>query len=160
MLRPYEWMQRNLDSIYPTVRDIDGQLVLDDPTARGVIDAVGKHNCRATYEKNRARAAYFAERISTKGLMAKEWVIVVINADDVHGQELSAALMPKADWQPFRDRGEVPFARGLAGRAGIQGFLDIINATAAAKLASWAGVAVVVVDHGVAEIFTVDEPRI
>jgi hypothetical protein len=61
--------------------------------------------------------------------------------------------MPGTDWQAIRDRGETPFALGLANRPGIQEILDQIDKEAADKLRGMAGIAVVVVDHSVAEVF-------
>ncbi|KKT17798.1 MAG: hypothetical protein UV98_C0001G0001, partial [Parcubacteria group bacterium GW2011_GWB1_43_6] len=61
---------------------------------------------------------------------------------------------PGHNWQEIRDKGEVPFARGLAMREGIQEVLGTFDKEAATKLQSMRDVAVVVVDHGVAEVFT------
>lgn len=61
--------------------------------------------------------------------------------------------MPGHNWQEIRDKGEVPFARGLAIRDGIQEALGAFDVEAATKLRSMTDVAVVVVDHGVAEVF-------
>src|SRR6185436_4774477 len=47
-------------------------------------------------------------------------VVVLLNVDDVHGGPIADMLMPGHNWQEIRDRGEVPFARGLAMRSGIQ----------------------------------------
>jgi len=62
--------------------------------------------------------------------------------------------MPGFNWQEIRDRGEVPFARGLALRDGIQAIIETFDSEAATKLLKMNEVAVVVVDHGVAEIFS------
>lgn len=62
--------------------------------------------------------------------------------------------MPGFDWQKIRDRGEVPFARGLAMREGIRDALGFFDQEAATKLRDMTTV-VVVVDHGVAEVFEV-----
>lgn len=135
------------------VREINGQLVLDDPVAVGVIQAVEKHNCRNTLEMNADRVAHFKRRLTERGMSAKDAVITVINVDDVHGGPIADALMPGTNWQEIRNRGEVPFARGLAMREGIQEMLGTFDKEAAEKLRKMADVAVVVVDHGVAEVF-------
>lgn len=135
------------------VTEVEGRTVLVDPDAVAVMRAVGKHNCRATFEIGTERVAHFARRIKERGLTAADVVIVLINVDDPHGSELAEVLMPSTDWQAIRDRGEVPFARGLASREGIQEALGLFDPEAAEKLRAWEGVAVVVVDHGVAEIF-------
>ncbi len=135
------------------VREVDGQLVLDDPQAVAVIRAVEKHNCRNTFELNADRVAHFKQRLSERGMTADQAVIVLLNVDDVHGGPLADVLMPGHNWQEIRDRGEVPFARGLAMRDGIQDAIGTFDEEAAAKLKGMAEVAVVVVDRGVAEVF-------
>lgn len=142
-----------------TVREIDGQLVLADPDALAVIRAVHKHQCRAIARAQSERVAHFVGRMAAKGLTGKEVVIVLINADDRYGHELANVLMPTTDWQPFRDRGEVPFARGLARREGIESALALFDEHAANKLRAHDGIAVVVVDHGVAEVCAPESAR-
>ena len=143
---------------YPraVVREVDGQLVLDDPDARAIIGAVAKHNCKNTLEINADRVAHFKQRLAERGMTAKQAVIVLLNVDDVHGGPLADVLMPGYNWQEIRDNGEVPFARGLAMRDGIQKALGTFDKDAAKKLKGMAvDVAVVVVDNGVAEVFAV-----
>ena len=55
---------------YPTarVREVNGQLVLEDPQAMAVIKAVEKHNCRATLKMHYERVQHFTRRIAEKGL--------------------------------------------------------------------------------------------
>lgn len=140
---------------YPraVVSEVDGQLVLNDPDAINVIRAVEKHNCRNTFEINADRVAHFKRRLTERGMTADQAVIVLLNVDDVHGGPLADDLMPGHNWQQIRDQGETPFARGLAMREGIQGALDIFDKEAAEKLKGMIDVAVVVIDHGVAEVF-------
>lgn len=135
------------------IREIDGQLVLDDPEAVAVINAVGKHNCKNTLEINADRVDHFRQRLAERGMTADQAVIVLLNVDDVHGGLLADVLMPGHNWQEIRDRGEVPFARGLAMRDGIQDALGTFDEDAATKLQGMTDTAVVVVDHGVAEVF-------
>ena len=82
-------------------------------------------------------------------------IITIINVDDHHGGPLAEILMPGHDWQSYRDQGMIPYARGLAGRGGIEEALALFDPEAAEKLAIWGSseVAVVVVDHGVAEVY-------
>ena len=136
-----------------TVREIDGQLVLDDPDDLAVMRVVSKHNCRGTLEMNADRVEHFKKRLAERNLTAKDAVIVLLNVDDANGKELAEVLMPGHNWQEYRERGEVPFARGLAMREGIQGALKFFDQEAATKLQEMTEVAVVVVDHGVAEVF-------
>jgi hypothetical protein len=136
------------------VREIDGRLVLDDPDALAFVRAVEKHNCRGTLDMNADRVAHFKSRLAERGLTPQEAVITLVNVDDPQGAVLAEVLMPSHDWQAYRDRGEVPFARGLASREGVQDFLDVIDEEASAKLRDVTELSVVVVDHGVAEIFS------
>ena len=136
-----------------TVREVDGQLVLDDPDALAMIRVVNKHNCKTMFELNRDRVDHFVKRMKDGGRSPSSVVIVLINVDDVHGGPIAEALMPGHDWQEYRDRGELPVARGLAGREGIEAVLADFDKEAAVKLKVTKGIAVVVVDHGVAEIF-------
>jgi len=135
------------------VREIDGQLVLDDPVAVEVIRAVEKHNCQGTLELNADRVEHFKQRVVELNKTASDVVIVLVNVDDVNGGLLADALMPGMNWQEIRDRGEIPFARGLADREGIQEALTIFDQEAATKLQEMTEIAVVVVDRGVAEVF-------
>ncbi|MBI1960762.1 MAG: hypothetical protein HYS43_00585 [Candidatus Liptonbacteria bacterium] len=147
--------KRKKENDYPraVVREVDGQLVLDDPDAVAVIRAVEKHNCRNTFELNADRVVHFKHRLAERGMTADQAVVVLLNVDDVHGGPLADALMPGYNWQEIRDRGEVPFARGLAMREDIQGVLGTFDKEAAEKLQGMTEIAVVVVDHGVAEVF-------
>jgi hypothetical protein len=148
---------RKATGISAVVREIDGQMVLDDPEALAMIQAVnthnGKQNCHNTLGMNADRVKHFKNRLAERSMTADDAVIVLLNVDDVHGGPLADALMPGYDWQEIRDRGEVPFARGLAGRKGIQEILGGFDEEAAKKLQLMSEVAVVVVDHGVAEVF-------
>lgn len=135
------------------VREVDGQLVLDDPEAVTVIRAINKGNCRNTLEMNADRIEYFKRRLSECGMTADQAVILILNVNDVYGGLLADIFMPGQNWQEIRDRGAVPFGRGLAVRDGIQKALSAFDKTAAMKLQSMTNVAVVVVDYGVAEVF-------
>jgi hypothetical protein len=136
------------------VREIDGQLVLDDPDALAMIAAVGKANCAETFKAQRERVDHFTGRAVARGLGPKDVVIVLLNVNDARGGQLADLLMPNAGpmWDEMRARGEVPFARGLASRDGTADFVRAYDPECAAKLERL-GVAVVVMDHGVIEVF-------
>lgn len=140
---------------YPVARvtEIDGQLVLIDPHAVALFDAVNKHNCKILFDLNAERMEYFKNRITEKKLTPKDVVITCINVDDPNGKVIADILIPGHDWQAIRDQGQTPVARGLAPRDGIQKILEVFDTDAAKKLKETEGVAVVVVDYGVAEIF-------
>lgn len=133
----------------PTVRKIYGQLVPDDPVAK----AVSRHNCILTFLANIERVEHFVKRAAVLGRTAEDTVIVLINVDDIHGREMADGIMPGYDWQQYRDQGLVPFARGLAEREGIQRVIDLFDSFAGDQLRQREGLAVVVVDHGVAAIY-------
>ena len=137
------------DAPRATVREIDGQIVLDDLDAV----AVSKHNCRNSLEFNADRVEHFKRRLTERGLNPTEVVIGLLNVDAPNGGRIAELLMPGQNWQEYRDLGKVPFARGLAGREGIEEVLSIFDKDAADKLREMTGVAVVVVDYSVAEIF-------
>ena len=140
---------------YPVARIevIDGQIVLIDPHAAAMIVAINKHNCKSLFDLNAERMEYFKNRITEKELTPKDVVITCINVDDHNGKVIADILMPGYDWQAIRDQGQTPVARGLAKRDGIQEILEVFDKEAAKKLKETEGVAVVVVDQGVAEIF-------
>lgn len=133
----------------------NGEMILVDPEGYGVMMAVAKHNCSLTLEANADRVAHFRNRAIELGRTSDDVVIVIANVDDTHGNILADALMPGFDWQSIRDQGQVPFARGLAGRDGVQGFLKLVDGQADQKLSQFKSneLAVVVVDHGTCEVF-------
>ncbi len=136
------------------VREIDGQLVLDDPDALAMVRAIGKHNCGQLLLENAERMEHFVKRIFERDDSPNNVVITLINADDIHGREIAELLIPGHDWNAYRARGELPLARGLAGRDGINEFLDLFDREAGDKLRKTNGIAIVVIHEGVAEIFT------
>jgi len=141
------------------VSTVGDHTVIDDPTARGFIRGIGKAACKGTLKLNADRVAHFMGRIAALSLSWDDVVIVLLNVDDRHGGQIADILMPDhgRTWQAYRDRGQIPFARGLAPRRGIQSALLLFDQEAAAKLSALKCVAVVVVDHGVAEVFAVTE---
>jgi len=146
------------------VRVIDGQLVLIDPTAEGVIAAVNSHNrkiakenCRITYQGQIDRVQHFVSRIQQLNQSPDDVVIVLINVDDINGKHLADILMPGTDWQSIRNLGQVPYARGLARRDGIQEVLEYIDPEAGYTLKSMQGIPVVIVDHSIAEVYNAEE---
>lgn len=136
-----------------TVHVIDGQTVLVDPDACEVARAVAKHNCRETFSINIEAVNRFRGRVVDQGRSPAEVVIVILAVNDLGGGLLASLLMPNYDWQAIRERGELPYARGMAGRAGIESALKVIDKQAAEKLRAFDGLAVVVVDHCTAEVF-------
>lgn len=139
----------------PILREINGELVLEDPDAFAVMMAVNKHNCREVFDFNIDRIDHFTRRMTELNRTPQEIVIVLISVDDVHGKEIAEALMPNQNWQEYRDQGQKPFARGLAGREFMQAALEVFDKQAADKLRKTEGLAVVVVEYQVAEIYEI-----
>ncbi len=140
----------------PRIENINGEIVLIDPEAVSVIKAVEKSNCINTFHLNIDRIVHFRNRINERHLTNNDVVIVIINVDAPFGLDIANALMPNFNWQDIRDRGEIPFARGLALREYMQKVLDIIDKEAALKLKeNLTETMVVIVDHGVAEVYDI-----
>lgn len=135
------------------IRMIDGQPVLEDADALAMVRAIAKVNCRVILEAQTDRVEHFRQRALALGRTSIDVVITLIQVDDPHGRLLADALMPGQDWNQYRQRGEEPFARGLADRSFVQAFLDATDAEAARKLRDWQGMAVIVVANGVVEVF-------
>jgi hypothetical protein len=132
-------------------------IILDDPEALAVLTAVSKHNCWTTLHQNAERIAHFQKRASDLG-KSDSCALLILNVDDLIGGELAAILMPGHDWQAYRDQGQVPFARGLADREGMQGILELVDPEEALKLRSMTNtLPVIVMDHQVVVVFRADE---
>ena len=138
------------------VRVIDGNLLLDDPVALGVLTAVDKRGCFETAQRDFGRIEHFRQRILELGIAPIYVVIVIANADDPHGGPLVEKIMPGVSFDEIRAQRQTPYARGMVERALIQEFLELIDHQAAAKLKALNGIAVVVVDYGVADVFTIE----
>ena len=120
-----------------------------------MIQAIDKHNCRATFDANKDRIDHFKNRIRELGRHASDTVIVVINVDAPYGQGLADVLMPGFDWQAIRDRGEVPFARGLADRNFLENIVADIDIELGRRFKDKREYfCVVVVDHGVVQVYS------
>lgn len=65
------------------------------------------------FQLNKKRLEELAHRaIHVLKMNPENFVIVCIEVDDPNWTELTDYLMPNQDWQKFRDRGEIPVARG------------------------------------------------
>lgn len=138
---------------YVTV--INGKTVLIDPVGYAVMQAVNKSNCENTYLNQIDRIQHFKNRIAEKQLNSKSVVINVINVDSLYGNDIAEALMPGHDWQQYRDKGEAPFARGLAMKEGMIKMIATFDKEAAEKIKQMKNVPVIVMDHNVVEIFSI-----
>lgn len=140
---------------FPVVRVVGGLLVLDSSFDLAATTAIEKFNCWSTFGRNVERILHFMGRLKDHGLSKDEAVIVILNVDVPFGRALADALMPGHDWQTIRDRGEVPFARGIAMREGLELAVVEFDREAATKMKATEGIVVLVVDYGVAEVFDV-----
>ncbi len=142
----------------PDLPYIDENNVLHDPDAAGLIAALDRHNLRHhTIEFHADRIGHFAQRALERGMSPADTLIVILNVDDDLGGLLGRALMPGTDWGPIRARGETPYARGLAGRAGVQELLDAAGGTGGDQLRAITGTAVLVMDRGIVGVFALSE---
>jgi hypothetical protein len=145
---------------YPSAivkRDDNGTLVCDDPVAASVIRAVEKHNCQQTLNTQSDRVEYFINRAKEKKLLPEEVMIVLANVDSFLGEVLADLLMPGFNWDEIRQRGETPFARGLASRDGVQKFVDMVDEEEGAKLRDCDDFPVVVADFEVVAVFSASD---
>lgn len=131
---------------------IGNKLVLVDPDALAAADAVAKHNCRNTLESQRDRVEHFKSRMVLLGRDPSEVVIVLLNVNDRAAAALAEILMPGHDWNAYRERGEIPFARGLAERKGLEDSVKWLDPECGKRMLTMRLVAVVM-DHGTVEVF-------
>lgn len=137
------------------VKVVDGKTVLIDPVAYAIMKAINKSNCESTYLNNLERIQHFKNRIEEKKVNPEGYAIVIINVDAPYGGEIAESLMPGHDWQQYRDQGQTPMARGLVHKKPMTEIINLFDNEASLKINTITGVPVVVVDHGVAEIFSV-----
>ncbi len=134
---------------------VDGKTVLIDPIGYAVIQAVNKSNCENTYLSQADRIQHFKNRINEKMLDSRDFVINVINVDSPYGCEIAEILMPGHDWQQYRDKGETPYARGLATKEVMIKLISSFDQEAADKIIQMEQIPVIIIDYGVVEIFSV-----
>jgi len=109
------------------------------------------------FRENADRVRHFQQRVNELGRSGQDTVITLLNVDDPIGGVLADILMPGHDWQPYRDAGKVPTARGLASKSIVQEFLKAAGYQIAAdELAGTDNLRVLVLDSGVALVMGVD----
>ena len=64
--------------------------------------------------------------IAVLGLDPSEVVTVAIHVDDQAWRDVVDALMPDEDWQQYRDRGEMPIARGSVRSEGLLDYISVV----------------------------------
>lgn len=106
-----------------TVREVNGQAVIDDPQGLAVLGAIERHNLyRAdpdATERLEARAREKTEQTN------KPFGVIMIDVDVPDFADMAEALMPDHDWDSYRGRGEKPVARGCVPRELL---VEMVNA--------------------------------
>lgn len=148
-------MERKQKDHQAYIAVIDGKTVLIDPLGYALIQAVNKYNCENTFIAQMERIQHFKNRITEKELDPNSVVITIINVDSPYGPEIAEALIPGHNWQQYRDKGEVPFARGLAMKKELIAMINTFDKEASEKITKTKGIPVIVIDYGVVEIFSV-----
>lgn len=137
--------------------DRDG-VVIPDPEAVITEDELAR--CQSAmdfFSGNAEHIKRFKQKAEELGRSGQDTVITLINVDDPCGAILADVLMPGHDWQRYRDAGEIPVARGLAGKDGIPDFLEEAGyPSAASDLLHTDDLMVVVLDAGIALVLNVD----
>lgn len=114
--------------------------------------------CMSFFAANADRIKYFIQRVKELGRSGADTVITLIDVDDPtgHGALLADLLMPGEDWQQYRDRGEVPVARGLAARETFPEILEELGYDVAAReLASSDDLRVIVLHASAVQVMEV-----
>lgn len=149
-------MEKEKSTKVSYLKDENGKTYRLDDATSGVIDEINKFNCKSVLDTYISRVEHFRKRISEKGINEKDFVIFVINVDDINGGPIVRNIMPGFDWDKLRARGDRPYGMGYTSRIGIQNYLGEFDADAAEKLKGLTGVPVVVIDYTVAEVFEDD----
>ncbi len=121
------------------------------------LDAINK--CAEFFAANADRVRYFTDRVKELGRSGADTVIVVIDVDDPtgHGALLADLLMPGEDWQQYRDKGDIPVARGLVAKEQFPGILaDLGYLKAAEELARTDELSVVVLHVEMVQVMVVN----
>lgn len=85
------------------------------------------------YELNKHRLAELAMHAIKRGTPPVDFAVVCIDVDDPSWTEVVDYLMPGADWNQFRSRGEKPVARGTVNAPFLDYLCDVAPDVAAAK---------------------------
>ncbi|MEM6997747.1 MAG: hypothetical protein AAF413_02430 [Patescibacteria group bacterium] len=109
------------------------------------------------FRGNADRMKHFADRVDERGMAPSEVVVTCLDVDDPVGGILAEILMPSHDWQPYRDLGQIPVARGIAYREGISDFLADTGYTyAASAFEQTQGLAFLVIHSGAVLVLEAD----
>lgn len=139
--------------------DKDGQVVLHDSTALGMIAAVkwanrgaAMHNCGLVYQENADRVDHFRKRLAERGASPADWCMMIADVDDPNGSILADLTMPGYDWGQYRAIGQKPIARGLVERTWLCEAVKVFDPIAADRMMMAEGFIVVVVTSDIARV--------
>ncbi len=95
------------------------------------------------------RVRHFQQRCAELGRAVADTCVVLLSVDCPVGGPLARALMPdnEAEWDALRESGAQPYARGLATREGVAGYLEERDPETAKLLRDETELPVVLIDH-------------
>jgi hypothetical protein len=73
-----------------------------------------ENQCKKTFLSQSSEILRFRKIIKDKGIDPNSVLIVFINVDSDAGKKIANSFMPGHDWSEFRDKGEIPFMKGIA----------------------------------------------
>ncbi len=136
----------------------DGVLVGQDLDALSADELQAIQSCASFLLINANHILRFTNRVTELGRSGLDTVITLIDVDEPSGKGglVAELLMPGHNWQQYRDRGEVPIARGLASKDGFPEILTELGyANAARHLSGTDELSVVVLHAGTAQVMEV-----
>lgn len=147
--------------------DENGQAILHDETALGVMAVVEEHNrsiagenCRIIYQENLDRVSYFQERLTTTGRSPAEYCMLIADVDDTYGGMLAELTMPGQNWDTYREAGQKPIARGLVGKHWLHNVVEKFDPRVAEQMTFIEDFIVVVVASGIAHVINPDQLQV
>jgi hypothetical protein len=142
------------ESAMPRVHEVEGELMLHDiPASVALHKSIAKYGCCSTFDQNAEHILRLKACFDQRRLRPTEAVIAIINVKDVHGSHIAELLMGEFKQQEILGTDEIPYARGLMMRDSMQEAVEVFDQEAGTKLRGMTELAVVVIDHGVAEVF-------
>jgi hypothetical protein len=112
-----------------------------------------QRKCRVVFAVNAPYIAHLKAEMGRMAMTTREWFIIIVNADDRVGQLLIGFLPSGLDRQEVPGRGQMSFARAIAKKESFQDMIATLNKEAAAKLQTISGMAVVIMNEEVIEVF-------
>lgn len=146
-----------LSQIIPATDQSDSQkytgVDIGKNTAKDFFTAMQKAACKNTFALNKEKIGFYKKMTEERSLSPKEFVIVVVNADDVIGGKFAEYFVPDTNWDVLRKNGNIPFASGIVMKKGMADIIQLFDTETSKKLREKSDMSVVIIDHGVAEVF-------